>query len=220
VADGGSGLAVTVAVTVTGGGAATGCATHPVRAPTTTATPDATMNPSTIRARFDLTGQMQDCGACSRGKVGAKRQWYESGNYAYRYEFAVASSKRASAKSVMKVFQANPGRIFPFTVSGCKEFTNRSSCTLANATGTGIADTARVWVTTTETSVTFTVMSNGYFDPPGSKITFSTFERDGLVYLQQETAASQTNLLVTMFVDLGSYVTWTNQATNLYGMLQ
>ncbi|GAA1062363.1 RHS repeat-associated core domain-containing protein [Agromyces bracchium] len=169
---------------------------------------------------FDLTGEIQDCGLCNRGKSGAKRQWYESGNYAYRYEFAVASSRRASAKSVMNVFKANPGRIFPFKVSGCETFTNRSSCTLVKATGTGVADTARVWVTTTDTSVTFTVTSNGYFDPPGSQITFSTFERDGLVYLQQETATTQSHLLVTAFVDLGSYITWTNQATNLYGMMQ
>jgi RHS repeat-associated protein len=120
---------------------------------------------------FDLSGTRQDCGACSRGTVTAKRTFYQTGSYSYRYEFQVASVRMGNTpKSVMDVFKANPAKVFPFQVHGCGSFANRTSCTLVDATP--LQGTGRVWVTTTDTSVKFTVTSNGYFDPPGYSITF------------------------------------------------
>lgn len=122
-------------------------------------------------------------------------------------------------KSVMDVFKANPAKVFPFQVHGCGSFANRTSCTLVDATP--LQGTGRVWVTTTDTSVKFTVTSNGYFDPPGSSITFSTFSRNGFVYLQQEASVSQANLRVAAGVDAGlAFNTWSQQAANLSGLLQ
>ncbi|MBT2498046.1 GNAT family N-acetyltransferase [Agromyces sp. ISL-38] len=168
---------------------------------------------------FDFSGQRQDCGACNHGKVGAKRGWWQFASYSYRHEFTVASvSKRWNAKSVMDVFKSKPRQIFPFGVSGCSGFASGGVCQLKGSIPA--EETAKVSVSTTPTSVTFTVLSNGYFDEPGSKITFSTFERDGFVYLQQQASANQANMFVAMGIDVGSEFVLTAQAQNLYNLLQ
>lgn len=119
----------------------------------------------------------------------------------------------------MKVFKANPEKIFPFQVDGCSRFKNRSSCTLVDAAP--VEGTGRVWVTSNATSVTFTVTSNGNFDPPGSRITFSTYEENGSIFLQQEGSARQVNFFVARGVDLGfAYNTWSDQASQPSRLLQ
>lgn len=84
----------------------------------------------------------------------------------------------------MQAFQDNPGFVFPFDIKGCDRLTNRASCELhagpRAANGLGVVDVA-----TTDTGALFTVVSDGYFDERGSTIEFSTFEKDGEVYLQQ-----------------------------------
>ncbi|WP_206737237.1 PA14 domain-containing protein [Agromyces albus] len=167
--------------------------------------------------KTDLTGNMIDCG-CSNGKVGAKRAWYQVGSYSYSYAFPIARKNRyTSAKSVMSVFKANPS-VFPFKIDGCNSFVNRTNCTLVGATPA--EGTARVWVTTTPTSVTFTVTSNGYFDPPGSRITFSTEETGGMVYLRQTGSADQVNVLAAAGVaGGGAWASWSNQANDLSALL-
>ncbi|MGV8912717.1 MAG: RHS repeat-associated core domain-containing protein, partial [Rhodoglobus sp.] len=163
---------------------------------------------------YDLTGTRLDCGACSHGKVTAKRAWYQSSSYSYTYDHKIARSTSSSAKSVMDTFKSNPAKIFPFKVEGCAKLTNRSICELKGAAP--VQGDGRVWVTTTDTSVTFRVVSNGYFDPPGSEITFSTYEENGWVMFRQSGSAEQVNLLVGPFAGVGTPVTWERQAGNLF----
>ncbi|MGV8911631.1 MAG: PA14 domain-containing protein [Rhodoglobus sp.] len=168
---------------------------------------------------YDLTGTRLDCGTCNHGKVTAKRGWNQKSVYYYKYSFPVTSSSRQSPKSVMNVFKSNPGKVFPFKIDGCPTLENRSHCTLVDAAP--INGTGRVWVTSDATSVTFTVTSNGYFDAPGSKITFSTFKENGTVYLQQEGGAVGVDFFVARGVNFGfAHDNWASQADNLSGLLK
>jgi hypothetical protein len=125
----------------------------------------------------------------------------------------------------MSVFQDNPKDVFPFEVSGCDRFRTGEKCELD--TGLWILQRPKgtVGVTTTETSVTFTVIENGYFDAPGSTIEFSTYERDGGVYLQQDAKAHGAEAYValalneTPFYESRSAGVWGKQAQNLATVL-
>lgn len=64
----------------------------------------------------------------------------------------------------------------------------------------------------------FTVTSNTYFDAPGSTITFSTFEQDGWVHLQQSANAFGANFLVARGTEQGlAEIAWGIRANNLMG---
>ncbi|GAA1216376.1 hypothetical protein GCM10009655_14590 [Rhodoglobus aureus] len=76
-------------------------------------------------------------------------------------------------------------------------------------------------MTSDATSVTFTVTSNGYFDAPGSKITFSTFKENGTVFLQQEAGALGADFWVARGVNFGfAHDNWELQANNLSGLIK
>jgi len=67
----------------------------------------------------------------------------------------------------------------------------------------------------TSTSLKFTVTSKGYFDPPGSTISFSTSESGGQVYLQQTANAPDAGTLSNVVAPPVAKNTWANQASNL-----
>ncbi|WP_404474186.1 RHS repeat-associated core domain-containing protein [Microbacterium aerolatum] len=139
--------------------------------------------------------------------------------YKYDYEWPIASSSHLTPEIVMATFNKNPERVFPFPVSGCDRFLHGSTCTLHS--GTPLTPVGDVSVAITPTSTTFHVTSFDYFDPPGSIISFSAVERDGLIYLRQQTDVPETRIDTWVGINFlnGAHGTWKSQAENLREVL-
>jgi RHS repeat-associated protein len=155
-----------------------------------------------------------------------------STSYAYEYPHEIANPIGYSAEQAMDIFKANPEEVFPFNVEGCSSFSTGEICTLhalemnncpdpasckiINSVAHGTGD---VRVSTTSTSVTFEVITEGYFDPIGSKITFRTKMNKGKLMLIQETK-SRTGLSGAIGVKLGvAKFNWFQQANNFTDLL-
>ena len=147
---------------------------------------------------------------------------FHTQTYEYHYKYNVASSQDFSPEEAMSLFQDNPVEIFPFGIEGATRFVDGDTIRLVDATGLPLVDdTGWVRVSTTPTSVTFTVVSNDYFDGQGSTITFQTAERDGQIYLEQLADARDANWLVEAGVNEGSAsATWATQAENFRDVLE
>ena len=142
-------------------------------------------------------------------------------NYKYLYPHEVASSKDFSPEEAMKVFQENPGDIFPFEIEGATSFVDGDTIRLLDTTKTSVNDDGWVRVSTTPTSVTFTVISNDYFDGQGSTITFQTVERSGNIYLEQIADAHDVNVFAKLGVlSGGAKETWEEQAEKFRKVLE
>ena len=129
----------------------------------------------------------------------------------------------------MRVFQSSPGAIFPFGVEGCTTFVTGAECKLINALqipDPALADMMKssgyVSVATTPTSTTFTVSREGYFDPVGSEIRFSTYTFRGNLYLRQSTnVTGRVSNVVRIGVRSGmAKSTWKQQAANFRKLLR
>jgi RHS repeat-associated protein len=154
---------------------------------------------------FDLSGESLDPPA-DAGPLG----------YSYDYDWDLGYwTQNMSPSDVMGVFKDNPAAIFPFPVSGCTRFSDGGSCHLQGL-GKGVPFTdGDVRVSTTSTAVRFTVTSLGYFDTPGSTITFRTYKsKSGNVHFVQSARAS-VSVLPAFLANLGAYFTWAEQAHNL-----
>lgn len=167
--------------------------------------------PSSVCTAYDFcAGQANP--APSHDTVGHGRHI----GYSYSYKEDIGPvSDTGSPEHVMAIFQAAPGSIFPFPVTGCDSFTEGAVCTLhpgprfANGVG-------QVSVDTTPTSFTFTVISSEYFDAPGAKISFSVANSNGELYLHQDAVARDTKLLAFLGVKAGyTRLVWDEQAHNL-----
>lgn len=123
----------------------------------------------------------------------------------------------------MRVFQQNPSKVFPFDVGNCTSFYAGAECLLINASGVDVhpGDTGWVGVNTTSTSVTFTVIENGYFDAPGSVIEFSTWvDANGTLYLRQTANGQGVSAIDSFVVNLGvAHSAWKEQASKLDTLL-
>ncbi len=114
----------------------------------------------------------------------------------------------------------------PFTVKGCSTFKSGAECNLETGLDVLLKPNGTVGVTTTKTSVTFTVIENGYFDAPGSTIKFSTYEKGGMVYLRQDAVSLGSDGYVAIALDQvfglppASANTWALQASNLATQLE
>lgn len=143
----------------------------------------------------------------------------ECSGYGYVYDSPITPD--LSPEEVMDVFKKYPKDIFPFPVSGCAEFSNGASCHLdALPIPDGSGD---VNVATSSTSVTFTVSSDGYFDPPGSTIQFSTLEYRGTVFLRRTAIALPGgDPLVQIGVQTlhANETVWDQQAANLRALIE
>lgn len=117
----------------------------------------------------------------------------ESNQYDYQIDDSLGvSTKECTPEELMDLFKKHPTDIFPFSVSGdSKTFTDGAVFTLSDTLVTdGIPEpyeSGEVVVTTTGTSVKFTVISDGYFEGPGSTIEFSIVEVNG-EYVLRKTA--------------------------------
>jgi len=79
--------------------------------------------------------------------------------------------------------------------AGATAFEDGDTIRLVNA-APSLESTGDVRVSTTDTSVTFTVVSDEYFDGPGSTITFRAEERQGMIYFEQQANAYDANVFV------------------------
>jgi hypothetical protein len=115
----------------------------------------------------------------------------------------------------MSYFKKHVKKIFPFPVIGCSGIHNGARCVLhPGPQAIGGVGTVRV-ENVTPTSFTFDVVSKGYFDPPGSTITFSTHESHGEVYLQQHAVADGAGIASNIIGPELAEITWESQAANL-----
>jgi len=134
----------------------------------------------------------------------------------YRYKYREYLPRRfGSPKKVMSYFKKNVTKVFPFKVTGGRTIERGESLVLhpepglVHGVGTVKVDNV------TATSFTFKVTSKGYFDPPGSTITFSTGEHDGQTYLEQTASAPDAGTLSNVMAPPVATQTWTDQASNL-----
>jgi RHS repeat-associated protein len=136
--------------------------------------------------------------------------------YSYDYSWLIGTSDQVgTADQVFAAFQANADYVFPFDVTGCKGLYASEICTLSG-TVPGPGDRGDVRVSTTRSSVRFTVVSEGYFDPPGSTITFTIRQTKIGVVLTQSARTTSTLPHTWFGVRLGlAWLNWKDQARNL-----
>ena len=117
-----------------------------------------------------------------------------TGHYYYRATYLIGyTSEGVTQESVMRAIQSNPQKYFRFNVrpvSGCpSSFKKGCSYELSSLIVPDLRDVGPspylVEVTSlTSTSFTFTVRTAGGFAPPGSTVSFRTYEENGGVYLE------------------------------------
>jgi len=142
-----------------------------------------------------------------------------TGEYDYSYAFPISDDIMLTPEQAMDIFKANPGKIFPFEIEGATTFEDGQTIRLVGAAP--IDGSGDVRVSTTDTSVTFTVVSDDYFDGAGSTITFRTaIGTDGLVYLVQDADAHDANAFAAIGAENGgAALTWNTQAQNFRDVL-
>lgn len=162
------------------------------------------------------------CGGAGKARscnsIGPAGIW----SYSYRFDHLIGTTKQFSAEQAMTAFSQNPTKVFPFTVEGCPTFKNGGECSLK--TGTPLLNpNGVVGVTTTRTSVKFTVLDYGYFDAPGSTIKFSTWEdKKGNVYLTQTADGHGADFITYASLSWfeAAKPTWEQQASNLSALME
>lgn len=153
--------------------------------------------------------------------IGKFARCYVPRSYGYEHKNSIGSG--FTPEQAMDYFKAHATEMFPFPVSGCSGFSDGQVCTLDALDGQLFEFLAfgsghgQVYVTTSPTSVKFTVASEGYFDSPGSTIEFSTYQgADGEIYLQQVANAYGGQVQVGAGAALGAgFPGWDKQANSL-----
>jgi RHS repeat-associated protein len=141
-----------------------------------------------------------------------------TGLYDYRYNWDLGTeSDVGSPGQVMALFEANFKRVFPFMISGCAGLSQGAQCTLHVAPSEWpVHGVGQVCINVNSpTSFSFVVDQNGYFDPPGSYIRFTTYSVNGNVYLQQHGYAPNNHGLLNHVAPIAAWLTWQQQAENL-----
>lgn len=133
----------------------------------------------------------------------------------YRGSWPARHGPTCGQIGVMDVFRNNPAEVFPFPVKGCERLAHGSRCAL-EAIPLAPHGSGDVRVTSTSTSVKFTVESEGYFQGPGSTIEFTAVDRDGYIYLVKEGTVHNGEVIANLGAEAGgSSVQWSIQAENL-----
>ena len=151
----------------------------------------------------------------------ANREWYDQSSYVYLIddEFGLSTDDYTAAE-IMTFFKNFPTEVFPFAVSGsASKFEDGAVFTLSDTIITdGLEEpyeTGDVPVTTTDTSVKFTVISDTYFDGPGSTIEFSIVDVNGEYVLRKRADAVNANQVAALGAAWAAEQTWNVQAENL-----
>ena len=149
------------------------------------------------------------------------RTWYDQAGYEYVIDDGLGfSTDEYTAEELMELFKKYPKEVFPFDVAGnSSTFRDGALFTLSDTIfDNGSADpyeSGDVVVTTTGTSVKFTVVSDRYFDGPGSTIEFSIVEVDGEWVLRKTAIAVDANQAAAIGAEWMAELTWNDQAESL-----
>ena len=162
------------------------------------------------------------CRVAANQKRPMPDDWSPAG-YSYEDNWTLTSDK--TPEEAMAAFQAHPDRIFPFAIGGCSQLVAGAECILHTGQSRNggqnpvpIYSDGDVSVTTTRTSVTFTVLEWGYFDGPGSTIEFSTsLDKAGKLQLTQTAHALTSSAFAEVAImNFGlAKQGWQQQARNL-----
>ncbi|MGW0885423.1 RHS repeat-associated core domain-containing protein [Streptomyces sp. NPDC002671] len=141
-------------------------------------------------------------------------------SHAYTHTEDVGSSRWMSPEKLMSDFQRDPLKFFPFPIEGCTSLTEGAECRLKPGEslplGMLVGGNGVVRVHTTSTSTSFVVISQSYFDDPGSVITFTTSEKNGRLIMTQRGESEGSNPLIWAAVKAGSAdYTWWKMGNNL-----
>jgi RHS repeat-associated protein len=124
------------------------------------------------------------------------------------------------AADIMVKFLENISKIFPFPAK-CHLTKKPYYCDLHAAFSWAHGDTRVAVSFPSNTSFKFTVTQKGYFDAPGSTITFSLYEKNGNLYLHQHGIALNSDLIGEYGYTQGIYAkTWQAMACNLQKLLK
>lgn len=132
------------------------------------------------------------------------------------------STDNYTAEELMDLFKKHPSEIFPFAVTGdSAEFQDGAVFELSETLFffDGGIDTGRVLVNTTDTSVKFTVISDNYFDGPGSTIEFSIVEEGEEFAVRKVADAEEAQTGLGYAGPAGAYVAWSLQAAHFRNVI-
>lgn len=136
-----------------------------------------------------------------------------SGLYDYQYQWYIGSASQVgSPQKVMAYFEQHAQDIFPFYLGGCDVLTAGTKCDLQPTDPWHVAPVEVIQVTST--SFTFKALK-GHFDLPGSTITFSIFESNCDIYLEQTAHAKLPNPFLDFIAPIIAANQWAQQAENL-----
>ncbi|MCB8905999.1 MULTISPECIES: ricin-type beta-trefoil lectin domain protein [unclassified Streptomyces] len=177
-----------------------------------------------------MTQQARKKGTYNRTPKGRVSNPKPVDNYRYSYTYSYrnylgSATILGTPESVMKAFKENPGEVFPFPISGCDEFQGGDVCTLHPEPFPGFSPTLMggpgvVLVTTADTSFTFEVIEEGYFDDRGSTITFSIEQKGQDLYLRQDAMTTGSKTIPTLGVLFGAAgMKWKEQTFNLQRLI-
>lgn len=147
--------------------------------------------------------------------------------YAYHIEWEIGDvSEGDSAEKAMSILQKRPDAIFPFGVDGT--ISEGSRVDLRAPLFPILVSAARfldldhnhcIVQAVSKTSFTF-LTEEDHFDGAGSLITFTTFEKDGKVYLSQTGYAPNSGMIVGVGAMVGAPPSWAIQQYNLQQALE
>lgn len=155
--------------------------------------------------------------------------YFPGEGYYYQFEWEVGNIKDGdTAEKAMQILQDDPDSIFPFGVEG--QIKEGSRVNLRNPRFffiPGLTTVLRYYGLSrnhvivqrvSATSFTFRTESN-HFDGADGLITFTTFERDGKVYLQQTGYAPTAGISNAVVAPPGAWASWNRQQANLENKL-
>jgi hypothetical protein len=142
-------------------------------------------------------------------------------HYVKSHEIGPATTER-TASAVMGMLQSQPNAFFPFHIKGSESIQLGSVYELQNVrvpnlTGQAPGADLRNYVVVSEvgpTTFSFATLP-GHFDGAHGVITFTTYERDGFIYLQQNGDAPEASWFNSLAVPVGVWLPWRIQAENL-----
>lgn len=136
-----------------------------------------------------------------------------SGAYDYTYSWDLGSAQQlGSPQQVFGYFAGHINRVFPFSTGGCSAVHLGTVCTFHPA---GVTNDRLHVTAMSSCSLSLTVLNWPAGDPAGSVITFSTYERDGQIYLSQHGYSPQASWYLNIVAPQIAHYDWSLQAHNL-----